>query len=257
MLLESRPSALVRALYRSGVRDLFLTSAPAASWDADLLIGGGRVGRQRIPHISLASVGLAPAIRQLPPGDGPVVEPCDEALLLGGFLAANHVAPVQLLANLGTNDLVDGNELIVEIGGHPGVAPLNVDIALLHAAVGDERGNLVHHGSRWADLLIARAATRVIAQVDRIVPFAATHGAVTVPGYLVDEVVEVPYGAHPAGSVGEYVADLDHLRRYSREVSEGGLSDYIERYVTVSHETYLRRVGEPQLDHLAQEATAS
>jgi glutaconate CoA-transferase subunit A len=257
MLLEGRPNTLVRALFRSGASDLFLTSAPAASWDADLLIGSGRVARQRIPHISLACVGLAPAIRQLPEGSGPVVEPCDEALLLGGFIAANHVVPVQILDNMGTNDLVDDNELSIEVGGYRGVAPLTVDIALLHAAVGDERGNLVHFGSRWADVLIARSAGRVIAQVDRLVPNAAEHGRITVPGYLVDEIVEAPFGAHPVGSVGAYVADLDHLRDYSSEVSGGGLSAYIERYVEVSHEIYLERVGEDRLASLAKEAVAS
>ena len=42
MLLENRPSALVRALLRSGAAGLFLCSAPAASWDADILLGAGR-----------------------------------------------------------------------------------------------------------------------------------------------------------------------------------------------------------------------
>ena len=69
--------------------------------------------------------------------------------------------------------------------------PLRVDVALLHAPLGDEHGNLVHFGSRWADLLIARAPRRVIAQVDRLVPTdVAARLGVSIPGYLVDEVVE-------------------------------------------------------------------
>jgi glutaconate CoA-transferase subunit A len=35
---------------------------------------------------------------------------------------------------------------------------------------------------------------------------------VSIPGYLVDEVVEAPFGAHPLGSVGGYVADLTTSR---------------------------------------------
>jgi glutaconate CoA-transferase subunit A len=256
MLLENRPSALVRALLRSGVSGLFLTSAPAASWDADVLIGAGRVSRVRIPHISLACVGLAPAVRHAGGSAGVEYEACDEALLLGGYLAANHRAAIQPLEHLGVNDLVEGNPLLREVGGLRGVGPLTVDVALLHAPVGDPAGNLVHAGSRWADLLIARAARRVVVQVDRLVPRAEEVGAVTIPGYLVDEVVEVPFGAHPLGSVGGYVADLEHLRRYAEQVRGGGFADYLTDNCQVSHGEYLDRVGDAVLAGLVAEARA-
>ncbi|WP_159701712.1 CoA transferase subunit A [Arthrobacter sp. 18067] len=256
MLLENRPSALVRALLRSGVSGLFLTSAPAASWDADVLIGAGRVSRVRIPHISLAGIGLAPAARHAEGSAGVEYEPCDEALLLGGFLAANHRAPVQPLDHLGVNDLVEGNPLVREVGGFRGVGPLTVDVAFLHAPVGDPAGNLVHAGSRWADVLIARAAKRVVVQVDRLVPRAEQVGTVSIPGYLVDEIVEVPFGAHPLGSVGGYVADLDHLGRYAEQVRAGGFAEYLADNCQISHEDYLDRVGDTVLAGLVAEAAA-
>src|ERR1700731_2461176 len=113
MLLENRPSTLVRALLRSGAAGLFLCSAPAASWDADVLLGAGRVGRVRIPHISLASLGLAPPAGRAAAAGTVVFEDCDEAILLGGYLAASTNVPIQVLHNLGTNDLVEGNPLLV------------------------------------------------------------------------------------------------------------------------------------------------
>jgi len=82
----------VRTLLRSGAAGLFLCSAPAASWDADVLLGAGRVSRVRIPHISLASLGLAPATRRAAAAGTVVFEDCDEAILLGGYLAANGKA---------------------------------------------------------------------------------------------------------------------------------------------------------------------
>src|SRR5580692_3990533 len=183
MLLENRPSTLVRALLRTGADDLFLCSAPAASWDADVLLGAGRVATVRIPHISLAGLGLAPATRRAAAAGTVNFEDCDEGLLLGGYLAAANHAALQLLDNLGTNDLVDDNPLIVRAGELTGVAPLRVDVALLHAPLGDEAGNLVHFGSRWADLLIARAAEHVIAQVDHLVPAdVAARLGVSIPG---------------------------------------------------------------------------
>ena len=253
MLMENRPSTLVRALLRSGTAGLFLCSAPAASWDADVLLGAGRVRTVRIPHISLAGLGLAPATRRAAAAGTVVFEDCDEAILLGGYLAASGNVPIQVLHNLGTNDLVDDNPLLIRAGDLVGVGPLRVDVALLHAPLGDEQGNLVHFGSRWADVLIARSARHVIAQVDQVVPTAvAARLGVSVPGYLVDEVVETPFGAHPLGSVGAYVADLDHLASYQATVNAGGLDDYLERYCAVDHRAYLERIAPTRLRELAE-----
>jgi glutaconate CoA-transferase subunit A len=256
MLLENRPSSLVRALLRTGNRELFLCSAPAASWDADVLIGADRVAVVRIPHISLAGVGMAPAMRQAFEAKTVTFEDCDEALLLGGYLAANHNADIQVLDNLGVNDLVDGNPLVACRGELVGVEPLRVDLALLHAPVGDEVGNLVHFGSRWADVLIARSAQHVIAQVDRVAPTTeAERMGVSIPSYLVDHVVELPFGAHPLGSVGAYTADLEHLARYRDRVAGGDLAGYLEEFCYVDHDEYLRRVGCERLDELAEAAS--
>src|ERR1700723_481357 len=214
MLLENRPSTLVRALLRSGATGLFLCSAPAASWDADVLLGAGRVATVRIPHISLAGVGLAPATRRAAAAGTVGFEDCDEALLL-----------------VRSGDLV-------------GVSPLRVDVALLHAPLGDAEGNLVHFGSRWADLLMARSARHVIAQVDHLVPTdVAARLGVSIPGYLVDEVVEAPFGAPPPGSVGGYVADLDHLAAYQATVNAGGFASYLARYCDIDHPAYLDQLG--------------
>jgi acyl CoA:acetate/3-ketoacid CoA transferase alpha subunit len=256
MLLENKPSALVRALLRSGASDLFLTSAPAASWDADVLIGAGRVARFRIPHISLASVGLAPLTRSTVEAGGVAVDECDEALLLGGYLAANHNSSIQVLDNLGTNDVVEGNPLIVHSELLTGVEALRVDVALLHAPLGDPSGNLVHFGSRWADLLIARSAQLVIAQIDALVPSSeASRLGVSIPGHLVDDVVVTPLGAHPLGSVGHYVADLQHLADYKAAVEVGGLDAYLEEFCFVDHEAYVGLVPPGRRRELERAAT--
>lgn len=253
MLLENRPATLVRALLREQVRDLFVTSAPAGSWDVDVLVAAGRVGRMRIPHVSLGSVGLAPGVRGAA-AERLVIEEVDEATLIGGYMAAAGNARLQVLDHLGRNDVLDGNALIVESGGIRGVEALRIDLALIHAPVGDESGNLCHIGSRYADLLMARSARLVVAQVDRILPRTTTARlGVSVPGYLVDAIVEAPYGAHPAGSAGAYVADLDHLHAYRAQIAAGGIDEYLSRYCDHrSTDSYIAEVGEAQLGRLSR-----
>src|ERR1700756_4805471 len=68
MLLENRPSTLVRALLRAGTADLFLCSAPAASSDADVLLGAGRVGRGGLGPPPTPPRGPAVPARRHPPG---------------------------------------------------------------------------------------------------------------------------------------------------------------------------------------------
>lgn len=253
MLLENRPATLVRALLREGVKDLFVTSAPAASWDADILVATGRVARVRIPHISLGSLGLAPGFRRAV-AEGLRVDEVDEATLIGSFMAAAGNARLQVLDHLGRNDVLDGNPLIVESGGLRGVEPLRVDLALIHAPMGDASGNLCHFGSRYADLLMARSARVVVAQVDRIVPrMTAARMGVSVPGYLVDAIVEAPYGAHPTGSAGAYVADMAHLAAYQAQVAAGDVDEYMKRFCNHgSTDAYVAEVGEAHLMRLAR-----
>ena len=53
----------------------------------------------------------------------------------------------------------------------------------------------------------------------------------TVPGFMVDLVVEEPWGAWPSGCTGLYPADETHLARYL-DLAEGGReAEYLEATV--------------------------
>ena len=236
MLLENRPSTLVQgaAAGRGG--------RPVPVLGARGVVGCRRPARRGPgqPGADTAHIARQPGARAGHAAGGRRghrrLRGLRRGILLGGYLAASDNVPIQVLHNLGTNDLVDGNPLLIRSGDLLGVGPLRVDVALLHAPLGDEEGNLVHFGSRWADLLIARSARHVIAQVDHVVPTAvAARLGVSIPGYLVDEVVEAPFGAHPLGSVGGYVADLDHLAAYQSTVNAGGFDDYLDDYCAIDH----------------------
>jgi glutaconate CoA-transferase subunit A len=248
MLLENKPSALVRLLISLGVHGISLTSGPASSWDADVLVAAGAVETIRIPHVSLGSLGLAPALRRAAQGGELAIDECEEAILLGGLLAGSARARFQPLEHLGRNEVIDGNPLVVCQDGHLGVEAMHLDVALLHASAADDQGNLVHYGSRWADLLLARCATRVIVQVEaRITTREASRAGVAIPGYLTHEIIEAPYGAHPLGSVGRYIADLQHLRTYRDMVVNGDASAYLLNYGSADPAEYAARIGADRL----------
>lgn len=231
LLLENRPCELVRCLVRRRDEGLMisLTSSPAASWDVDLLVATGIAKRVLIGHVSLGPLGLAPAFSS-PTSDDLDVVLCDEAILIGGLLAAAEGLHERVVRSLGVNDVTSGSEFVSGLDGtgEARVAAIAPDVTFLHAPYADRNGTLYYNGSRYADEIMARASVRVVAEVDEIVDSPPLRVADAIPGYLVDVVVETESGGRPGGVVGRYGADWDHLRRYQQAITGGKLDEYLE-----------------------------
>lgn len=257
LLLENRPCSLVRAVIRAGMQIDLLTSSPVASWDVDILVAAGLVERMRVPHVSLGELGLAPAVSRAARDGAIQIEEADEAMVIGAFLAAGEGAPTHQLSNVGINDLVADNPLL-RLGedGRGEVDACHPDVVLLHAPLADSDGNLAYLGSRYADLILARAGRRVYAQVDAVVPSAVTRRlGVGVPGYLIDGIISQPYAAHPTGSGGCYAADFEHLREYVRAVRSEETADYLARFAGAEPaEDYPGLIGDRRLAALQRMA---
>lgn len=74
----------------------------------------------------------------------------------------------------------------------------------------------------------------------------------TIPGYLVDAVVHVPFGAHPCASHGAYLADHDHLRGYIAQAATAeGFAAYAGEWIApADQDAYLDHVGADRLAEL-------
>jgi glutaconate CoA-transferase, subunit A len=97
------------------------------------------------------------------------------------------------------------------------------DVALVHAHLGDDQGNLFIEDPT-TDLLIAGAAKRVLATVERRVPKLAR---VTVPAFQVEAVAVVPGGALPSGCVGDYDYDETALLEYLALAEAGRAGEWL------------------------------
>ncbi|HEV3457189.1 MAG TPA: CoA-transferase [Thermoanaerobaculia bacterium] len=114
-------------------------------------------------------------------------------------------------------DPFTGEAVPVERACHP-------DVALIHARAADEAGNLWIEDPT-TDLLLAGAARSVIATAEERV---ARVPRATVPGFMVDLLVEEPLGAYPTGCLGVYGADAAHLERYLGLAEQGREAEYVE-----------------------------
>jgi len=136
------------------------------------------------------------------------------------------------------------------------------DVALLHVHRADRFGNCQIDGYPHMDPDIARAAATVLVTAETILPEAEVWrhpDRTAIPGFMVDALVEVPYGAFPHECYGLYEADFGHFDAYAAEVQARGseaVREYLARYVfgTRTYQEYLALFGEDALARQARSA---
>jgi glutaconate CoA-transferase subunit A len=126
---------------------------------------------------------------------------------------------------------------------------LKPDVTLLHVQYVGEDGTVRIKGLTFADVEQAKSADVVIVTCEEIVPkeFIRTDpDQNSLPPFLVDAVVPLPFGAHPTACAYFYDYDASHLNFYRKVASEDHLfKTYLEEWVlgVSNHEEYLDRMG--------------
>ena len=163
------PNKIMDALVASGVKNLTIICNDTAFPDKGV---GKLIVNKQIKHVIASHIGTNPVtIEQINAGElsitfypqGTLAE-CIRAAGagLGGVLTPTGLGTI--IAQGKQIISIDGKEYLLE-------KPLRADIALLHANVADELGNLVYKGTTQNfNPIIATAADLVIAEVDEIVP---------------------------------------------------------------------------------------
>ena len=115
------------------------------------------------------------------------------------------------------------------------VRALNPDVTIVHVQRADSEGNAHCWGNFGVIIEGVRAAKRVILIAEEIVPaqvIASDPNRTVIPGFLVNAVVECPYGAHPSPVQGYYNRDNDFFRDYHEQTKAKNDSDaWLDRWV--------------------------
>ena len=223
--LARKPLAAVRELVAAGIGELELLTF-TGSLDVELLLAAGRLRAVRAAHVSRGEVGRSVAFEQAVTSGRVTDLEESEWMLLGRLRAAAAGMPFlptraalgsELVAARGLRTVRDpysGDEYLAI----PALVP---DLTLIHGWRADPDGNVQ---MPWPpehladiDVLMARAARRVIVTVERIVGREVVRAAperTVLFGFEVDAVVEAPGGAWPTGSAPDYGADLSAVRTF-------------------------------------------
>jgi glutaconate CoA-transferase subunit A len=223
-----KPMSIVRAIARSGLRDL--TVAAFAGPDLGLLCAAGKVARALYPFASLDSIALEPHFRAARQSGSIEDLPWDEGMFLLGLQAAAWRVPfLPTRVGLGSDLLLhntmlrtvtspfdDGMELVA-------VPAIRLDAAICHLNVSDATGNAAFLGPDlyFDDLFLRAATTRRFISVERVVDTrrlaaeAGTELRMRVARMMVDGVVHRPGGALFTSCVPEYERDEGLQKEYA------------------------------------------
>lgn len=255
------PMALVRELIRQGRRDLHVVGS-AHSIDVDLLIAAGALAVCEESYVGFEQdLGLAPAYRRAAQEGSIVVRESCCVTMLTQLRAAEMGLPFLPVRGIKGTDMrrlhPEYAETTCPFTGEVLVAvpPLVPDVALLHAPLGDMRGNLHLEQPYVLDERFAGASRAVVATVDRLVSTEEVAAAgITVPAHLVAAVSEVPYGAHPASCYPGYAYDRQHLSTYVDAARDPeSAAAYVREWVLApgGEAAYRDRIGAERLDALS------
>jgi acyl CoA:acetate/3-ketoacid CoA transferase alpha subunit len=256
------PMSLVREIIRQGVKDLRI--AGQGVLELDMLLAASLVKAIDITYIGLEVYGVSNCFRR--EVESGRVETCVEwsnAAIAWRFKAAAMGVPfIPVRSMLGTDTFNYSAAKVVEcpFTGEPIclVPALVLDVGLIHVHRADKHGNAQIDGITGFASELARASKTLIISTERIVDceeIRCRPDRTIIPYYLVDAVVEAPFGSHPGELCYEYRRDEDQIKAWVEATKDPQTTkEYLEKtvYRLKDHEEYLDMIGWEHLEELRQ-----
>lgn len=234
------PTAICHEVIRQGRKGLGF-SGHTTTHDFQILCAGKAFDRLDAAYIvGLEARGLSPnARRYMQSGEVQVADWSNYALAARLRAAGEGVSYGLTRSMLGTDTFKRSAAKAVEcpFTGKTmcAVPALWPDVAAIHVHHADKYGNAVYKGISVADHELSRAAKRLIITTERLVDESEIRDDPTctsIPFYMVDAVVEVPYGSYPGNMPYLYFSDEEHLAQWMRvEKDPDEFRKFLEEYI--------------------------
>lgn len=237
-VLHRAPMAFLRELVREEKKELRLVKT-AGAMDVDLLCAGGCVQSVDAGFVSYETkYGLALHYRRAV--ESGQVRANEHACytVISALRAAVCGAPFMPVRGLVVSDLLKYNDYFEVLEDPFGSGPIAVvkairpDTAVIHVQRCDRYGNAFIEGPVFEDVLMAKAAKKVIVTTETVLPDRYGMSApsdVTIPHFLVDAVVHVKNGAWPCSCYGRYDIDDKGIAEFKVKKGREEILEYIRR----------------------------
>lgn len=233
------PASFARELARQGRRDLTLVKT-AGAYDVDLLCLAGSLKAVHAGYIGFESeFGLAPNYRQAVEGGRTAALEHACYSVIAGLRASAYGVPFLPMAGMLGSDLLKHRDFQVirdPFGSGQDVVlipRLRPHWTIIHVHEADVQGNGRIRGSKFEDVLMSRAAEKVILTTERLVDgelFERSPETVDIPGFMVQAVVEAPGGGAPGSCLPYYDYDAAGIQRYL-SLTPAQLDEYLAEVI--------------------------
>lgn len=254
------PLSLAREIVRQGKKGLKL--AGQGLMEVDLLIAAGLVEKMDITYVGYEVYGLSHILRRAAENGEITLVEWSNAGLAWRFKAASLGVPfIPVRSMLGTDTLKYSSAKVAKdpfTGIKVALLPaLILDVGIIHVHRADKYGNAQIDGIKGFAPEMARACKKLIVSCEEIIDTEEIRRfpeKTDIPYFLVDAVVEAPYGSHPGEMTYLYERDARSIEEFlSAATDPATTQDYLTKYVydLQDHAEYLELIGEKRLKTLA------
>jgi acyl CoA:acetate/3-ketoacid CoA transferase alpha subunit len=251
------PMSLVREIIRQDIKGLRM--AGQGVLDTDMLLGAGLVVEMDFNYIGLEVYGVSSALRRVVEG-GTITagaEWSNGAMAWRLKAAAMGVPFIPVRSMLGTDTFKYSAAALAECpftGDPVALLPaLILDVGLIHVHRADMYGNAQIDGIQGFAAELSRASRKLIVSAEEIIDNETIRGEpdrTLIPYYLVDAVVEAPFGAHPGEMAYTYARDEEQIKAWVEASKDPQTTqEYLDTYVhgVADQAAYLDLIGREKL----------
>lgn len=258
------PFAIAHEIIRQRRRKLTLCRS-GADILFDMMIAAGAVEKVIFGYVGNPGIGLAHAFRRAVEANQLAIEDWTNFSMVLRLHAGALGVPFLPTATLMPGDLserIDVRSVTCPFTGErlAAVPALNPDVAIMHAHCADEEGNVQLFGLSGDTLEGVNASRRIIVTVEEIVPSSVIRSRpdrTVIPGFRLDAVSHVPWGAYPSYVDGMYDRDDEAYAAWD-EISRSAerLQTWIDREImgTADFSDFIGRIGADRLQTLRRNA---
>ena len=260
------PMAIIYEIVRQGIKNLSVAGHTAVQ-DIDVLMAGGCVSNVDIAYVvGFELRGLSGVQRKLfESGQIKKTDYTNGAMSYRIRAGAQGVPFIPVKVMLGTDTMMHSPGKVVKCpftGEKVLLLPsLNPDVCIIHAHRADMYGNVQIDGHIVKDDLQARASKRVIVTCEELITdeeIRADPGKTVIPFYMVDAVIEQPWGSHPGNMPYKYYFDHEFTEDYlaaGRDKDPKTIKYWLDTWVygLKDYDEYLTKLGARRLYNLRDE----
>lgn len=257
------PMSLTNEIVRQGKKNLRV--AGQGVFELDMLLAAGLVSAVDITYIGLEVYGISNCLRR--EVESGRIKQCVEwsnAGIAWRFKATAIGIPfIPARSMLGTDTLKYSAAKVVKdpFSGDPVclLPALILDVGLIHVHRADKYGNAQIDGISGFAAEMARASKTLIISAEEIVDtevFRRQPDRTIIPYYLVDAVVEAPFGSHPGEMCYRYKRDEEQIKAWVEASKQAETANaYLKKYIygVSNHQEYLDLIGNERLNRLREE----